>query len=373
MRDIWESGIGWDDVIKGDPVLKWHEWITELKLLTEVCIPRCYSLNYSAANKTELHVFCDASSKAYAAAAYMRTFVANRIDEICEKSKRSEWNWVPTDDNIADIITRDVNQKQKLERWIKGPKFLESSEQAWPAQANKAQMDVVMVVQEQEDALEIIARPNIANKRKVLAAVNSVYDPLGLLTPTTIKGRKLMRDIWESGIGWDDVIKGDPVLKWHEWITELKLLTEVCIPRCYSLNYSAANKTELHVFCDASSKAYAAAAYMRTFVANRIDEICEKSKRSEWNWVPTDDNIADIITRDVNQKQKLERWIKGPKFLESSEQAWPAQANKAQMDVVMVVQEQEDALEIIAYFVKQIIWSIVDDGIGLCPNDIIML
>ncbi|KAL7735877.1 hypothetical protein ACLKA6_017873 [Drosophila palustris] len=96
---------------------------------------------------------------------------------------------------------------------------------------------------------------------KVLAAVNSVYDPLGLVTPTTIKGRILMRDIWESGIGWDDVIKGDPVLKWHEWITELKLLTEVCIPRCYSLNYSAANKTELHVFCDASSKAYAECLY----------------------------------------------------------------------------------------------------------------
>ncbi|KAL7740063.1 hypothetical protein ACLKA6_000853 [Drosophila palustris] len=113
----------------------------------------------------------------------------------------------------------------------------------------------------------LLSGQTLPTKRKVLAAVNSVYDPLGLVTPTTIKGRILMRDIWESGIGWDDVIKGDPVLKWHEWITELKLLTEVCIPRCYSLNYSAANKTELHVFCDASSKAYAAAAYMRVCYA----------------------------------------------------------------------------------------------------------
>ncbi|KAL7725282.1 hypothetical protein ACLKA6_000699 [Drosophila palustris] len=247
---------------------------------------------------------------------------------------------------------------------------------------------------------------------------------MGLVTPTTIKGRILMRDIWESGIGWDDIIKGDSVLKWHEWITELKL------PRCYSLNYLADNKTELHVFCDASSKAYAAAAYMRvcyettdnaqlydvaliasrarvsplihvtipkletlaavlgcrladmvereikihfdkrffwtdsrttlswinsdgrmqTFVANRIGEICEKSKRSEWNWVPTDDNIADIITLDVNQKQKLELWIKGRKFLES------------------IFCEAEHLVNNRPYLLES---DDPDDGIGLCPNDII--
>lgn len=51
---------------------------------------------------------------------------------------------------------------------------------------------------------EILDGLQIPTKRKVLATVNSIYDPLGFMTPMTISGRIMMREIWMSGIQWDD-------------------------------------------------------------------------------------------------------------------------------------------------------------------------
>ena len=43
-------------------------------------------------------------------------------------------------------------------------------------------------------------------KRSTLSAVNSIFDPIGLLTPFTVKVKILLRKIWtyEPLIDWDD-------------------------------------------------------------------------------------------------------------------------------------------------------------------------
>ena len=45
-------------------------------------------------------------------------------------------------------------------------------------------------------------------KRIILSQVNSIYDPLGLAGPFTIRAKILMRELWgiESNLGWDDAI-----------------------------------------------------------------------------------------------------------------------------------------------------------------------
>ena len=57
-----------------------------------------------------------------------KTFVAHRIAEIHETSKPSQWYYVPTAQNPADLASRGVwpQEQNKLKFWIQGPQFLQN-------------------------------------------------------------------------------------------------------------------------------------------------------------------------------------------------------------------------------------------------------
>jgi hypothetical protein len=62
------------------------------------------------------------------------TFVATRIAEIQNKTEPSEWWWVPTDKNAADLTTR-ITSHRDLEMnsiWQNGPQFLRYPIENWP-------------------------------------------------------------------------------------------------------------------------------------------------------------------------------------------------------------------------------------------------
>jgi hypothetical protein len=92
----------------------------------------------------------------------------------------------------------------------------------------------------------------------------SVYDPLGFLGYLTIKAKIILQEIWRSGIGWDDEIANSTHEKWTAWLKELKLISSMKIPRCYSLDLKMDGHNQLHVFCDASEQAYCVVAYLRS-------------------------------------------------------------------------------------------------------------
>ncbi|XP_044316206.1 uncharacterized protein LOC123037801 [Drosophila rhopaloa] len=64
-----------------------------------------------------------------------KQFVGNRVAEILESSKVSQWRWVPTADNAADDATRSQNKADLSpeSRWLRGPAFLRQPESGWPA------------------------------------------------------------------------------------------------------------------------------------------------------------------------------------------------------------------------------------------------
>ncbi|XP_044316597.1 uncharacterized protein LOC123037886 [Drosophila rhopaloa] len=62
-----------------------------------------------------------------------KQFVGNRVAEILESSKVSQWRWVPTADNAADDATRSQNKADPESRWLRGPAFLRQPESGWPA------------------------------------------------------------------------------------------------------------------------------------------------------------------------------------------------------------------------------------------------
>ncbi|XP_062533635.1 uncharacterized protein LOC134202633 [Armigeres subalbatus] len=61
-------------------------------------------------------------------------FVAFRVSEILEVSEVSEWQWIQTNNNVADDGTKwkRVPDMSKTSRWFHGPEFLKYPEEEWP-------------------------------------------------------------------------------------------------------------------------------------------------------------------------------------------------------------------------------------------------
>lgn len=109
-------------------------------------------------------------------------------------------------------------------------------------------------------------------KRQVLKILMSIYDPLGLIGNFLMYLKVILQEIWKSGVGWDEPIKEDQLVKWKKWLQYLPDLENIRIQRCYleSLdNYNNTN-TQLHLFVDASENGYAAVAYLRVVRGNSI-------------------------------------------------------------------------------------------------------
>ena len=65
-----------------------------------------------------------------------QTFVANRLATIHDLSNPSQWRYVSSDLNPADIASRGLRpyERAKLKIWLEGPKFLLQEEDHWPVQ-----------------------------------------------------------------------------------------------------------------------------------------------------------------------------------------------------------------------------------------------
>ena len=119
-------------------------------------------------------------------------------------------------------------------------------------------------------------------KRALVSDIAKMYDVFGWFSPSTIKAKILLQQVWEKGIGWDDPVPSSIYDVWLQWRSELHLLSEKHIPRCYFDRESRVVTTELHGFCDASELAYAAVVYLRltTTMGTQVSLVIAKTKVS---------------------------------------------------------------------------------------------
>ncbi|KAG7483457.1 hypothetical protein JOB18_048755 [Solea senegalensis] len=101
--------------------------------------------------------------------------------------------------------------------------------------------------------------------RGVLAVVNSLFDPLGLVAPVVIQGKFLLRELTCNGaLNWDTPLPEAKEAEWEMWKGSLQDLQDIRLPRAYTpTTLCTAQKKELHFFCDASVKAIAVVCYLK--------------------------------------------------------------------------------------------------------------
>ncbi|CAG2210029.1 unnamed protein product [Mytilus edulis] len=101
-----------------------------------------------------------------------------------------------------------------------------------------------------------------ATRRGILSVVNSLYDPMGFISPITVQGKIILRKIVSSTFDWDDPLPEHLLTEWNKWSQNLPDLEDLRIPRIIVPNLSNAVNKELFIYCDASELAIAAVCYL---------------------------------------------------------------------------------------------------------------
>ena len=95
-----------------------------------------------------------------------------------------------------------------------------------------------------------------------MSFVSSVFDPIGLVAPYTVKARLLLKDIWRiSGQKWDNDLPDEIKKQFLEWHSVLHLLGFLTKPRSYFTEPFV--RIELHMFDDSSQDVFCAVAFLR--------------------------------------------------------------------------------------------------------------
>ncbi|XP_023930308.1 uncharacterized protein LOC106157407 [Lingula anatina] len=120
-------------------------------------------------------------------------------------------------------------------------------------------------------------------KRGILSTINSIFDPLGFLSPVTVTGKMLAREMHVEAVGWDDPLPEHLCHQWESWKSSLFSLREFRVPRMITaVDFSLADSLEVWIFSDASERAISAVAYLkaRSDTSTEVGFIMGKSKLS---------------------------------------------------------------------------------------------
>ena len=118
-----------------------------------------------------------------------------------------------------------------------------------------------------------------STKREIFRTSSKIYDPIGFLNPVLVNAKILMQEIWKRELQWDELLPPDIQENWERIAKELTSTTGTQLPRQY---FPSTNKwpddAELHIFVDASMKAYGAVAYVKSSLAKLFSFVIAKSR-----------------------------------------------------------------------------------------------
>ncbi len=101
-------------------------------------------------------------------------------------------------------------------------------------------------------------------RRGILATVSSIYDPLGLVSPLLLHGKRILQQIVADNKSWDEGISQEQRFAWERWRNDLHVLDEIEIKRSFKPSHlGKIVSAQIHHFSDASEVGYGEASYLR--------------------------------------------------------------------------------------------------------------
>ena len=102
----------------------------------------------------------------------------------------------------------------------------------------------------------------LATKREILKWTSSIFDPLGLISPVTITAKLFLQNLWQQNLNWDSQLSEHLSKTWYDIAINITQATTIPFHR-QCITMAASTCLKLHIFTDASPRAYGAVAYLQ--------------------------------------------------------------------------------------------------------------
>ncbi|XP_063607775.1 uncharacterized protein LOC134782243 [Penaeus indicus] len=156
---------------------------------------------------------------------------------------------------------KEVLEAISLEEKAKSLKNLDLYSEALPIERT---LGVEWCIESDTFQFRISINDKPITRRGILSTVSSVFDPMGMVSPFILIGKRILQTLCQDGVDWDDDISDNLKQQWRRWRDDLIQLKELKIPRCYKPDvFRKVKSLELHHFSDASQHGYGQCSYLR--------------------------------------------------------------------------------------------------------------
>ena len=170
----------------------------------------------------------------FTAAANMKEAVTKtqHWDEITAHASMPNGGWTITGDQLSGDIPLGVDEdveKRLGQSWNPGTDdFLFRATLRVKLRVGGLKETTISTI---EELLE--CHDAIMNRRMLLSNVQSIFDPLGLLSPILLQAKLLLRETWTgpAPLGWDDPLPEGQAEKWMEFLKSLLKIKDLRFQR----------------------------------------------------------------------------------------------------------------------------------------------
>ena len=176
----------------------------------------------------------------------------NQLQQLFGKADFLLRKWNSSSPEVLEQIPSDLRDVQDVSSIPDGQEYSKTLGMQWHSRLDHFSFTV--------SSLPLLDR---ITKRALVSDVAKVFDVLGWYVPVVVKMKILLQRVWELKVSWDDVVPDHIRDVWCQWRTELPMLEQRHIQRCYFPKEVRIVSIELHGFSDASEEAYAGVVYIR--------------------------------------------------------------------------------------------------------------
>ena len=200
---------------------------------------------------------------------------------------------VTPSENIKTVSEEDESFAKSV---VHSPDTSPAAEKVLGVSWNKEDDQLILDVRDIVNR-SVMEEPN-PTKRDV--ARIKIYDPLGFITPLTVKMKIFCQSLCEKKMGWNEVLDESSKRVWNSLLKDLKESEPVIVPRCFFSGFQEdVVSVSLEGFCDASVNVYAAVVYLRI----------ETTEETHLKFLTSKTRVAPLVKQTIPRLELLSALI----------------------------------------------------------------